>query len=128
MKIFKEIYKQPIEYLLALMLVYGNGSWLQLVYNTYFKIALMAILGFLFLLKSRSKELSHGNPVSLIIPLFLIASTLLNFSYKSNVNTILNIFLIIFILSLMNIKTLISLLDKYAKVIYGLIICSFIIL
>ena len=113
MKIIKRISNEPLDYLLALMLVYGNGSWLQILYNTYFKITLIAILGFYFLLKAKSRQLSYANPIALIVPLFLIGSTLLNFSYKSNVNSILSTFLIIFILSLLNIKSLITLLNKY---------------
>ena len=127
MKIFNKIYKQPIEYFLALILVYGNGSWLQLGYNLAFKVLLLFVLIFYIIVFINKKRIEQVSPIGLLIPLLLIFSTLINLSYKSNINSLLSTFCIVLIFSVLNKRSLANLLDKYAEIILGLIYLSFIV-
>jgi hypothetical protein len=125
MKLLNKIFHQPFNYFLALLIVFGNGSWLQSGYNAPFKAVFISSLFLYIIMFYNKKILGLGLPIAMIVPLLLIFSTLLNFSYQSNVNTLLSTFSIVFILSILNKKSIINILDKYAEIILGLIYVSF---
>jgi len=127
MKIVNRISKEPIQYFIALLLVFGNGTWLKHAYNAPLKAILISTLLVYILMLSKKRKLVLGSPFAIMVPLFLIISTLLNFSYQSNVFTLFSTFSIVFILSLLNKKSIVDLLDKYAEIILGLIYISFFI-
>ena len=82
--LLQKLYRNPIMYFLGILLVFGNGSWLQLNYNFQFKIILLSVLIIYLFVNGAKAQFTKIPPISIGIPLFLIFSTLLNFSFKSN--------------------------------------------
>ena len=88
MKLINKIFNQPFDYFLALLIVFGNGSWLQSVYNAPFKAVFISSLFLYIIMFYNKKILGLGLPIE-VAPLRASTSEILNLasiaSYSSGV-------------------------------------------
>ncbi|HNW98712.1 MAG TPA: O-antigen ligase family protein [Bacteroidales bacterium] len=114
------------EYILAVIFVYANGSW-AIFENKYFVWGIMFICLFIYLfllLWNSSFKIQIPNIFVLFLAGFPILSSIINFQNNINYLNVLNLTLTYIILSLFSNDNLISILDKYARVIFILSIVA----
>jgi hypothetical protein len=113
------------EDILALIFVYGNGSWLQQDNNTIYKILIFVSILLYLAYIAANHSIAYSNYFILFIIIIPILSTFFfNNSDKANLNNIINTSLLIALLGFIPISNLILIIDKYCKVIFFLIIAS----
>ncbi|OCX53927.1 hypothetical protein BEL04_06510 [Mucilaginibacter sp. PPCGB 2223] len=119
----KEAIENYAEYILAIFAVYANGSWLFFEYTNAVKIGLdLFLLLYLFFQVKITKTIAVPNAIVFFLAVFPLISKIFNVSFDL-FNTF-SIMIVYFILGFYNKKTLLSILDKFAQVIYYLSIIS----
>jgi hypothetical protein len=114
-----------IEYIFAILLVYGNGSWLMFEAKTVLTVAMViAIALYLLLRKVWYNELQSPNFAVIFLALFPFISIILNLDREVNLVSVLFVSISYVLLSCFSKQTLDSILHKYAQFIYVLMLIS----
>jgi hypothetical protein len=117
-----------LEYILAIFLVYANGSWLFFEFPTTVKLLLYFLLAAYLLYDAfKSNLISYPNAIVVFLALFPLLSKLVNLSKDADLVNTFSTLTIYIILGFYRKKLLFSILDKYAQVIFCLCIVSVIL-
>src|SRR4051812_14617449 len=108
-----------IEYFIALLFVYCNGSWLFFSYKNFFSALMVIVLvAYLLLYHHFFKKVTKPKISILILAFFPLLSMLVNISGDINFLSTLLILATYLLLGLLPFKVIQSILDRFAFIIY----------
>ncbi len=124
-RVHKDKVTNVIEYILAIILVYCNGSWLIFEANWPMRILMIfSILAYLMIRKSWYREFELPNMWVMLLALFPFASLISNLHREINLFSVIYVSSCYVLLACFTNKTLTSILNKYAHFVYVLMLIS----
>lgn len=124
-RVHKDKVTNVIEYILAIILVYCNGSWLMFEAKSPLQLLLIVtVLVYLMIRKSWYQELQFPNIWVLLLAVFPFLSLITNIHRDINLFSVIYVSASYILLACFNNKTFVSILNRYAHFIYVLMLIS----
>lgn len=113
-----------LTWIIAIVCVYGNGSWLYYENNQIFSLLLVVVFLILVIREKHYGALVKPRFTSGIIILYPIFATLFKYSDLSNPISLISSSILTLAISVLSLQRIIEILDKYCTIILFLVILS----